>query len=50
VIHLAILGLFVTNEMEVWNRSFASQFVNELTLPEEHDMLLIFDGLLNLGG
>ena len=49
MVHLAILGFLVTNEMEVWNRRLASEFVDELGLPEEHDMLLVFDCLLDLG-
>ena len=49
MIHFSILSLFVTNEVQVRNRSFASQLVNELTLPEKHDVLLIFDCLFDFG-
>ena len=49
VIHLAILGLLITNEMQIWNRRLAAQLMDELRLPEEHDMLLVLHGLLNLG-
>ena len=49
VVHLAVLGLLVTNEVQIWNRRLAAQLVDEFGLPEEHDMLLVLDGLLNLG-
>lgn len=50
VIHLAILGLLVTNKMEVRDCGLTSQLVDQFGLPEKHDMLLVLDGLLNLGG
>ena len=50
VVHLSILGLLVTNEVKIWDGGFASQFMDQLTLPEKHNVLLVLDGLLNLGG
>jgi hypothetical protein len=50
VVHLAVFGLLVTNEMKIWYSSFSSQFVNKLRLPEEHDVLLILHSFLYLGG
>lgn len=34
MVHFAALCLLVTNEMEVWHCSFASQLVDQLRLPE----------------
>lgn len=48
--HLSVLGFLVSDEVEVWNRSFPSQFMDKFGLPEEHDMLLVFDSFLDLGG
>jgi len=48
VVHLAVLGLLVSDEVEVRNCCFSSQFVDEFGLPEEHDVLLVLDCLLHL--
>ena len=49
VVHLAIFGLLVTDEMQIGNSRLASQLVNQLGFPEKHNVLCIFHGLLNLG-
>ena len=38
--HLALLGLLVTHEMQEWHKGLASQLVDQLALPEQHDVLL----------
>ena len=38
--HLALLSLLVSNEMQEWHKSLASQLVDQLALPEQHDVLL----------
>ena len=50
VVHLAILGLFVTNKMEVGYSGLSSELVDEFGLPEKHNMLLVLHGFFNLGG
>lgn len=49
VVHLSIICLFVTDEMEVGNCGLSSQLMDEFGLPEQHDVFLIFDSLFNLG-
>ena len=49
VIHLSIFGFLISNEMEIWYRCFAPQFMDQFRFPKEHNMLLIFDSFLNLG-
>ena len=38
--HLALFGLLVSHEMQEWHKSLASQLVDQLALPEQHDVLL----------
>jgi mRNA-degrading endonuclease YafQ of YafQ-DinJ toxin-antitoxin module len=45
-----ILIYVSTNKAQVRYRSFPSQFMDKLRLPEEHDMLLVHNSLLNFGG
>lgn len=47
VVHLAVLGLLVADEMQIGNRRLPSQLVDQLRLPEKHNMLRVFDSLLN---
>ena len=47
VVHLAILGLLVADEVEIGNRRLASQLVDQLRLPEKHNMLRVFHSLFN---
>ena len=46
VVHLTVVSLLITDEVEEGHESLASHFVNELGLPEEHDMPLHFDSFL----
>jgi len=48
--HLSVLGLLITHKVEIRHRSLPSELVDELGLPEKHDVLLVFDSLLNLSG
>ena len=41
VVHLAVLGLLVANEMQIGNRRLAPQLVDQLRLPEKHNMLRV---------
>ena len=50
VVHLTVLGFLVTNEVKIGYSRLSSKFVDELGLPEKHDMLLILYGFLNLSG
>ena len=43
MIHFAIFGLLIANEVEEWNEGLASQLVDQLALPEEHDVTLHLD-------
>ena len=43
VIHLAVLSLFITNEMKERHEGLSSELVDQLALPEEHDVSLHFD-------
>lgn len=49
VIHLAAFGFLISHEMKIWYCGLSSEFVDQLGLPKEHNMLLILHGLLNLG-
>ena len=42
VVHLAVLSLLVSHEMQEGHEGLASQLVNQLALPEKHDMSLHF--------
>ena len=44
VVHLAVLGLFVADEVEEGDEGLSAQLVNELALPEQHDVSLHLDG------
>ena len=46
VIHLAVLSFLIAHEMQEWNKSLSSQLVNQLALPEQHDMSLHLDSFL----
>ena len=50
VIHLSVLRLLVTDEMEEGDEGLASQLVDELALPEQHDMPLHFHSFFYFGG
>ena len=43
VVGLAVVGLLIADEVQEWHVSFATQFVNQLALPEEHDVALSFN-------
>lgn len=47
--HLAVLGLLVADEVEEGNVGLAAELVDELGLPEEHDMPLHADCFLHFG-
>ena len=49
VVHLAVVGLLVADKVQVGHGGLASELVDELALPEKHDVLCIFDSLLDLG-
>ena len=49
VIHLTILRLLVSDEMQIRNRRLAPQLMNQFRLPEKHNVLGIFHSLLNFG-
>lgn len=49
MVGLVVIGLFVTNEMEVRNASLASKLMNKLRFPVEHDVLLVLDSFFDLG-
>ena len=40
VVHFAVLGLLVTDEVEEGDVGLASQLVDQLALPEKHDVSL----------
>ena len=46
VIHLAVLSFLIAYEMQEWHKSLSSQLVNQLALPEQHDMSLHLDSFL----
>jgi hypothetical protein len=50
MVHFAVFGFLITNEVKIWHGGFTSKLVDELRLPKEHDMLLVLDSLLNLSG
>ena len=47
MIHLAILGLLVADEMQIGNRCLAPQLVDQLRLPEKHNVLGVLHSLFN---
>jgi hypothetical protein len=42
MVHLSVFSLLVANEVKERDKRFAAQLVNELALPEKHDVLLHF--------
>ena len=42
VIHLAIFSLLITNKVELRHVCLCSKLVNQLALPEKHDVALHF--------
>ena len=43
MVHLAVVGLLVTDEVEEGHKGLTSHLVDELRLPEEHDVSLHFN-------
>ena len=50
VIHLAVLCLLVADEVQEGHKGLATELVNELALPKQHDMPLHFHCFLYFGG
>ena len=50
VIHLAIVSLLITDEVQEGDKGLATELVNELALPKQHDMPLHFHCFLYFGG
>lgn len=46
VVHLSVIGLLVADEVEERHEGLAAKLVNELALPEKHDMSLHLDSFL----
>ena len=46
VVHLAILSLLVAHKVEERHEGLPSELVDQLALPEEHDVSLHFDSFL----
>ena len=49
VVSFAILSLLVPHEVKVGYARLPPQFMDKLRLPEQHDVSLVFNGLLHLG-
>lgn len=49
VVHFAVVGFFIANEVEEGHEGFAAQFVNQFRFPEQHDMPLHFHCFLHFG-
>ena len=43
MVHLAVLGLLIADEVQEGHEGLAAQLVNQLALPEEHDVSLHLD-------
>ena len=43
MVHLTVVGLLVTYEVEEGHKRFTAQLVDQFALPEKHDVLLHFD-------
>ncbi len=43
MVHLAVLSFFVTHKMKERNEGLASQLVNQLALPKQHNVSLHFN-------
>ena len=43
VVHLAIFSLLIADKVQEGDKGLASQLVNQLALPEEHDVTLHLD-------
>ena len=46
VVHLAVLSLLVTHKVQEGHEGLSTELVNELALPEEHDVPLHLHGFL----
>lgn len=46
VVHFSIFSLLVSNEMKEWHEGLASKLVDQLALPEKHDVSLHLDSFL----
>ena len=40
VVHFAILSLLIAYKVQEWDKGLASQLMNQLALPEKHDVTL----------
>jgi len=49
VVHLAVIGLFVTDEVEEGDKGLTTHFVDEFGLPEQHDVALHFNCFFDFG-
>ena len=49
MVHLAILGLLISHEVQIGHGCLSSQFVDQFGLPKQHNVLGVLDGLLDLG-
>lgn len=49
VVHLAVFGFLVAYKMQVGHGGLSSELVDEFALPEKHNMLCVFNCLLDLG-
>jgi len=47
VVHLAVVSLLITNEVQEWHKGLASHLVDELGLPKEHNVSLHFNCFFN---
>jgi len=50
MIALLVISLFISDEVEVRNGRFTSELVDQLALPEQHNVLLMLHSFLNLSG
>ena len=50
VVHLPILGLLVADEVEEGYKGLATELMDKLALPKQHDMPLHFHCFLYFGG
>jgi hypothetical protein len=46
VVHFAIVSFLITHKVKEWDESLASELVNQLALPEQHDVALHFNSFL----
>eukprot|EP00354_Favella_ehrenbergii_P009733 CAMPEP_0170457668 /NCGR_PEP_ID=MMETSP0123-20130129/4882_1 /TAXON_ID=182087 /ORGANISM="Favella ehrenbergii, Strain Fehren 1" /LENGTH=131 /DNA_ID=CAMNT_0010721535 /DNA_START=1570 /DNA_END=1965 /DNA_ORIENTATION=- len=50
MVGLAVVGLLISNEVEEGHVCLATQLVNQLTLPEKHNVALSFYRFFHFGG